>query len=455
MSHARVIFAGTSSGSGKTAAVCAVLSLLKRRGIKARSCKCGPDYIDPMFHRSVLGIPSSNLDPFFCDTDLLRYLSQNCGEDTVTVIEGVMGYYDGTGEDGTDNSTYTVASKTETPVILIVNAKGAAVSLLAAVEGFLNYRSDSNIAGVLFSRMSPMNYKNVSGLMKKRFGDRIVPVGYIPELPEECLIPSRHLGLITADEIDDLSQRLGKAADLCEGTIDIDAVLKIAGQADDPDFKTPEIPKLPGIKLAVAKDDAFCFSYDDTEALLRKMGAQLEYFSPLADQPVPEGADGLLLPGGYPELHAEELERNGISKQSVRAAIESGMPTIAECGGFQYLGEKLAGRRMCGVLPHESFDTGKLVRFGYATITANESGLLGEKGTRIRIHEFHYWDSTENGSAFHAEKPSGRSWECGVMTDTLYAGYPHLYLMSCIPAAEAFYRKCIEYKKTRRRTDDH
>ena len=447
MSRPRVIFAGTSSGSGKTAAVCAVLSLLKRRGVGVRSCKCGPDYIDPMFHRAVLGIGSSNLDPFFCDADLLRYLTADCPQDTLTVVEGVMGYYDGTGEDGTDNSTYTVASRTETPVILVVNARGAAVSLVAAVEGFLRYRPDSRIRGVLFSRMSAMNYKNVAGLMQKRFGDEVIPVGYIPELPEDCLIPSRHLGLITAGEIEDLSRRLEKTADLCETTVDLDAVLRIAAEAGEPPYAAPEIPRYEPIRIAAARDDAFCFYYDDTIRLLEKMGAEIAYFSPLADEPVPPDADGLFLGGGYPELHAAELEANRTARESVARAVAQGMPTIAECGGFQYLGKELAGREMCGVLPHGSFGTGKLVRFGYVTLTAQEDGLLGPPGTVLKAHEFHYWDSTENGSAFRAVKPSGRGWECGVTTETLYAGYPHLYLLSCIPAASAFYKKCILYKE--------
>lgn len=450
MSHPRVIFAGTSSGSGKTAAVCAVLSLLKRRGISLRSCKCGPDYIDPMFHRAVLGIDSSNLDPFFCDAGLLGYLLTDCPEDMLTVVEGVMGYYDGTGEDGTDNSTYTVASGTNTPVILVVNARGAAVSLVAAIEGFLRFRPDSGIKGVLFSRMTAMSYKNVAGLMKKRLGDEVIPVGYIPQLPEECLIPSRHLGLVTADEIEDLSARLEKTADMCADTIDLDAIIKLASEAEEPPVAVPEIPKFDGIKLAVARDDAFCFCYGDTMKLLERMGASTEYFSPLADEPVPEDADGLILPGGYPELHADELEKNERSRESVRRAVEGGMPTIAECGGFQYLGTELAGKKMCGVLEHSSFNTGKLVRFGYVTITAKEGGLLGPAGTSLRAHEFHYWDSTENGGAFRAEKPSGRSWDCCVMTDTLYAGYPHLYLLSCIPAAESFLRRCNEYREARK-----
>ncbi len=448
MSHSRVIIAGTSSGSGKTAAVCALLTLLKRRGVSLRSLKCGPDYIDPMFHKAVLGIETSNLDPFFCGSDLLNYILSDCPEGAMSVVEGVMGYYDGTGDDGTENSTYTVSSRTGTPVILVVNARGAAASLVATVEGFLRFRKDSRIRGVLFSRMTAMSYKNVAGLMEKRFGGEVIPVGYIPVLPEECLIPSRHLGLMTASEIEDLSQRLEKTADLCEGSIDIEAVLRIAAQAEDMDFAPPRIPEYSPVRIAAARDDAFCFLYADTVRLFERMGAKLEYFSPLAGEPVPEDADGLLLPGGYPELHAEELENSG-SRKSVARAVEGGMPCIAECGGFQYLGTELAGKKMCGVLPHTSFDTGKLVRFGYATITSGKDGLLGPAGISLQAHEFHYWDSTDNGDAFRAVKPSGRSWDCCVMTDTLYAGYPHLYLMSNIPAASAFYEKCIEYREAK------
>ena len=450
MSHPRVLIAGTSSGSGKTTAVCAVLSLLKRRGMKLRACKCGPDYIDPMFHRSVLGIDSSNLDPFFCDADLLRNILLDAPEDTFTVIEGVMGYYDGTGASGTENSTYTVASQTESPVILVISARGAAASLMATAEGFLNMYPDSGIKGVLFSRMSAMNYLNVSRLFKDRFGDRLRTVGYIPELPQECILPSRHLGLITADEIEDLSEILDKTADICEKTIDIDLLTEIAGCASDPSYMTPDVPKMDPVTIAAAQDDAFCFYYSDTIKLLEKMGANMKYFSPLADERVPEDADGLLLGGGYPELHTEELEKNRVSADSIFSSIDGGMPTIAECGGFQYLGKELAGRRMCGVLDHTSENAGKLVRFGYLTMTASHGGLLGPAGTELRAHEFHYWDSTDNGSAFRAVKPNGRSWECCVMTDTLYAGYPHLYLPASEPAAEAFYRKCLEYKERKR-----
>ncbi len=443
----RVLIAGTSSGSGKTTAVCAVLSLLKRRGIDVKACKCGPDYLDPTFHEMVTGVQCTDLDPFFSDANQLRWLlSQNAGSD-ITVVEGVMGYYDGTGESGSDNSTYTVAQGIQAPVILVVPTKGVSTSLLAVIEGFLNYVPESGIAGVLFDRISPSSYQIIKQRMQERFSDRISAVGYVPELPEDCLIPSRHLGLVAASEIEDISGRLDRIANLCKRTIDIDAILSLAGKACELAFDAPAIPRYPKVRIAVAKDRAFFFYYHDLLRLLERMGAEISFFSPLGNERIPEGSHGLLLGGGYPELYPEQLEASRASRESVSDAIRSGMPTIAECGGFQYLGRKLAGHEMCGVLSHESFAAGKLVRFGYVTLTSKKDGLLGKAGTVLRGHEFHYWDSTIIGEDFTAEKPSGKTWDCAVTTETLYAGYPHLYLPSSVQAVEAFYLKCLEYKE--------
>lgn len=447
MSTPRIVIAGAASGSGKTTAVCSILTLLKRSGIKVKACKSGPDYIDPMFHTAVLGVESANLDPFFCDNALLRrLLSENAGED-LTVIEGVMGYYDGTGEDGTENSTYTVAKETDSPVILVLDGKGAAASLLAQTEGFLRFKSDSRIKGVLFNRITVGTYACLEKLMRNRFGDAVVPVGYLPAFSEEYAIPSRHLGLVTAGEIEDLQTRINAVADLCETTVDLDRLFAIARTAGGLNVNLPEIPRFPTVKIAVAKDAAFCFYYKDTFRFLKSMGARLLPFSPLQNEPVPADASGLLLGGGYPELYAGQLEKNIRSRESVRAAVNAGMPTIAECGGFQYLGKALDGHAMCGVLSHESQNAGKLTRFGYVTLTAKEDGLLGPAGTQLPGHEFHYWDSTVNGVSFTAEKPNGKRWDCAVHTPTLYAGYPHLFLPANPEAAEAFYRKCLAYKE--------
>lgn len=442
----RVLIAGTFSGSGKTTAVCAILTLLKRRGIDVTAAKCGPDYIDPMFHESVLGIPSANLDPFFCDEALLRtFLAKSGGE--MTVVEGVMGYYDGTGADGTENSTFTVATRTATPVILVVNAQGASTSLLATIEGFLRFVPDSQIRGVLLNNVTAMTYAMLKKQMDSRFEGRIRAVGYLPKLPADCVLGSRHLGLVTTAEIGDLREKLDKTADLCAETIDLEALSEIAQTAEPLAYLPPDIPELPPVKLAVARDAAFCFYYKDTLNLLEIMGAELAYFSPLAEESIPADADGLLLGGGYPELYADALEKNEMTRESIRHAVERGIPTIAECGGFQYLGQTLDGKRMCGILPHDSTNTGKLVRFGYLTLTSRKDGLFGPAGTTFRGHEFHYYDSTDNGGDFTAAKLNGRSWDCAVGTDTLYAGYPHLFLPANLPAAEAFYRKCLKYKE--------
>lgn len=450
MSGPRVIIAGTSSGSGKTTAVCAILTLLRRRGADVRSFKCGPDYIDPMFHRSVLGVECMNLDPFFCCRNSMnRLLAEYSGRD-ITVIEGVMGYYDGTGPDGTDNSTFTAAARTRTPVILAVSAKGTSSSALAVIDGFLRFVPESMIKGVIFERVSKMTYMYLKELTEKRFRGRVVPVGYIPELPEDCVIPSRHLGLVTAGEIEDISGIIGKTADICADTVDLDKIVSIAETARAPEYTVRETEKYPGITVAVAYDRAFCFYYRETFDLLRRMGASISYFSPLDNEPVPCDADGLMIGGGYPELYAERLEANTVSKNSVAGAVGNGMPTVAECGGFQYLGRKLDGREMCGVLPHESFAAGKLVRFGYVSLKSKHGGLFGDMGVKLKAHEFHYWDSTDNGDSFTAVKPNGKSWDCAVMTDTMYAGYPHLYLYSNPDAVSEYYKKCLEYKERKK-----
>lgn len=449
MNIPRILFAGTASGSGKTTAVCTVLRLLQRRAEHIRAYKCGPDYIDPMFHRDVTGVPTTNLDPFFSQKDMLTHLLCQHADASLHIIEGVMGYYDGTGETGTDNSTFSVADKTDTPVVLVVDGKGAAASLVASIEGFVRFMPHTHIRAVLFNRMRAGTYETVCRFMHRRFGDSIQPVGYIPPFAQEYQLPSRHLGLVTSREIADLQQRMDALADLCEKTIDLERLIALAAAA--PELVPPalSLPHFAPIHLAYAYDAAFCFYYHDTLSLFEKMGAVLLPFSPLANEPIPPQADGLLLGGGYPELYAAQLEQNRISAQSVRTAVESGMPTIAECGGFEYLGKTLDGHTMCGVLAHDSRAAGKLVRFGYVELSAQKSGLFGAAGTRLKAHEFHYWDSTANGEDFSVTNLRGKEYTAAVTTDTLYAGFPHLYLPACIPAAENFYRKCLEFQTMR------
>ena len=202
------------------------------------------------------------------------------------------------------------------------------------------------------------------------------------------------------------------------------------------------------MRIAVAQDRAFCFYYRDSLALLEEMGAELLPFSPLTD-PVLPACDGLYLGGGYPELYAEALSENEAMRASVRAAVRDGLPTVAECGGVMYLTERIGSWPMAGVLPGACEDRGRLVRFGYATLRAGEDSLLFAAGDGARVHEFHYWDAEDPGAALEAVKPSGRTWRCAHVSDTLYAGFPHLYFPGAPRMAERFLRKCLERKASK------
>ena len=427
----RLVLAGTNSGCGKTTVTCAVLQALVSRGLRVGAAKCGPDYIDPMFHSRIIGAKSSNLDAFFFDPDTLRYLlARNARGCDVTVIEGVMGYYDGLGLTSTRASTYEVARETQSPVVLVVNARGAALSALAAVEGFLHFAPDSGIRGVILNGCSAMSYGPLARELENRLGVRAC--GYLPRLPE-CALESRHLGLITADEVADLQEKLRKLAASAEKTLDIAALLEIAAAAPPLRFTPPMLPEAGApVRIGVARDRAFCFYYEDSLDLLRQLGAELIPFSPLADERLPDGVQGLYLGGGYPELYAGQLSANRSMLASVRRAVERGLPTVAECGGFLYLGQSLEdanGERwpMAGVLPGQGFRVGRLVRFGYAALTAHADSMLFRAGERLPVHEFHHWDSTDNGTGFTAAKPNGKQWDCGFANEHFYAGFPHLY----------------------------
>lgn len=453
----RVLVAGSSSGCGKTTITCGILAALQEKGLSLSALKCGPDYIDPAFHRAVLGVPGGNLDPFFCGEGLLRcLLAQNAPHGELVVMEGVMGYYDGifspeASDPGLCCSSYQVAAATGTPVVLVVDGKGASTSILAVIQGFLDFVPDAGIRGIILNRVTAHTYENLRKLAAERFGERAVMLGYLPRLPEECILGSRHLGLVTAEEVRGLRGKLQKIAGLLRETVDLDALVQLAGDAPPLAYEPQRAVKAESFTLAVARDKAFCFYYPDNFRLLEEMGARLRFFSPLADEPVPADADGLYLGGGYPELHLDALSGNRRSLGSIREAVEGGMPTIAECGGFMVLGRSMAGTPMCGVLPGESFDQKKLCRFGYLTLTSRKEGLFGPAGTQIKGHEFHYWDCTQNGADFSARKAGGAEYLCGVSTGTLYAGYPHLYLASCPEAAAAFCQKCAQYKREKQK----
>lgn len=460
-----ILLTAPASGSGKTAAACALMAALGEQGLDVRACKCGPDYIDPMFHREVLGLDSKNLDLFFSEPEeLIRgYIRHTEGAD-IAVTEGVMGYYDGMTLDSDRASSYDVARTLDLPVLLILPCRGASLSLAAVVKGMAEFRKDSRICGILLNRVSGMLYPRLKEMLESELqsiGLDIPVIGYLPDDP--CFrMESRHLGLVTPQELDGLKAQMKRAGELLSRTVDLELVRQIAGKAAGSMKKEPDTAAekaLAGsaekaLRIGVARDEAFCFYYKDNLTLLEDLGCTLIPFSPLRDSALPEGLDGLLLGGGYPELHGEELVGNTGMISSVREALEAGMPCLAECGGFMYLHEEMEDRNgkkwpLVGAIRGRTYPTGKLVRFGYVKIE-NSAGTEGylQPGEYVRGHEFHYWDSTDSGSDCLAVKPDGRrKWNCIHMDGSLFAGYPHLYLPSMRKFAERFVRQCREWEE--------
>lgn len=449
----RVMFAAPKSGSGKTMVTCAVLALLKRRGIPVRAFKCGPDYIDPLFHRQVLGVDSRSLDTFFTGEELTRALfAADLHPGELSVMEGVMGYLDGLGGTELTASSQDLAAVTRTPVILVVDARGMSRSVTALIRGFQELDPAKRICGVFLNRVSPMMVPRLSEMIRQHCS--LPVVGSLPQL-KGLSWESRHLGLTLPEEIPALRRQLGRLSEELEHSLDLELLLSIAGSAPElsvqRDLLTPAPVCAPGerpLRIALARDEAFGFIYPDNLRLLRAMGAEVLPFSPLRDAAVPE-SDGLLLYGGYPELHARELEENEPMRESIRA-LTSRAPTLAECGGFMALQQGIRDResaqvrRMWGVLPGVSAWQGHLVRFGYTRVRMAKE--TGEKARVIRAHEFHYYDcerAQDSGTACTSVRPpGGRTSPCMVSRGQVLAGWPHLYYYSCPEFARDFLVRC-------------
>ena len=424
------LLAAPRSGSGKTTMTCALLMALKRRGCAPCAFKSGPDYIDPMFHRAVLGVESRNLDLFFSAPETVRTLyAKGAAGHGAAVCEGAMGFYDGLGGVSDRASAWHLADTLDLPVLLVVEPKGQSLTLAAELNGLVNFRTPSHIAGILLNNCTARMHVLLAPMLEKETG---LPVlGFLPKLPE-AVIGSRHLGLYTAAEVENLQQKLALLADAAEEHIDWPRLLALCEKEPPALPVQPETPPA-RVRIAVAQDEAFCFTYAETLEAFRDAGAEVVFFSPLRDTALPENIGGLYLPGGYPELHARELSENTSLLREIKRKIESGLPTAAECGGFLYLGQSLTDAEgqswpMVGVLPGEAKDAGRLVRFGYAALSADSDSMLFRAGESFPIHEFHHWDSTANGTALAAKKPvSGAAWRCGSVNEHFYAGFPHLY----------------------------
>lgn len=471
----RIMIAAPKSGSGKTLLTCALLGALKQRNRKVISFKCGPDYIDPMFHRTVLGVPAENLDTWFSGEEGTRqqFCEAAAGSD-IAVLEGVMGLFDGLGGLREEGSAYHLAKATKTPVLLAADVRGmGGVSMAAMLKGFLEYDREHLVRGIFLNRISEGFFQTVRPYLEAEL--KVPVVGFFPNRAD-LRIESRHLGLQLPEEIAGLKEQLSAAAAQLELTENVEKILEIAREAEPLYSKEPGEPtaesldrekervKTTGtqpaivrngmkhetpLTLAVARDEAFCFYYAANLRLLEKLGVAIRTFSPLHDPQLPENIDGLLLGGGYPELYARQLSENESMRASIREAIESGLPSLAECGGFLYLHAALSDPEgkawpMAGVLPASAKNTGKPVRFGYAEIREKTPVFL-PAGKAVKAHEFHYYDSTDNGSACTAVKPTtGRSWDCMHAAANHFWGFAHLYYPSAPEFARYFVGKMNE-----------
>lgn len=440
MTNSRIMLSATKSGSGKTTITCGLLAALKKAGLAPCSFKCGPDYIDPMFHRTVLGIPVGNLDTFFTDDVTTRSLFVSEYDGDIAVIEGVMGLYDGVGGTEETGSSYDLARALQTPIILIIDAKGAGRSVVAEIKGFLDYDKYNLIKGVILNRTS------------KPFGDKLgeiieeeLSIKYLGTVSNirDAEIGSRHLGLILPEEIEEIHNKLNIIADAIEQSIDISEVKKIADSAIKLDIieNIEQDNTNSWIRLAVARDEAFCFYYRENLKLLSDAGIELVTFSPIRDKALPDDIQGILLGGGYPENYLAELSVNTNLKTEIKNAIKNGMPVLAECGGFMYLMDAIFDKdgnsfEMVGAIKGMAHFEGKLVRFGYVTIEDDELSIKG--------HEFHYYDTDNNGDDCLAKKPTGaRQWNCIHKINGSYIGFPHLYY----PSNPDFVKNFVEVMK--------
>ncbi|MBD5445427.1 MAG: cobyrinate a,c-diamide synthase [Lachnospiraceae bacterium] len=489
MNIKRVMIAAPKSGSGKTTVTCALLKTLKNIGCNVVSYKCGPDYIDPMFHEKAIGVTSKNLDTFFTGKTKTRALFINsAAKKDFAVLEGVMGLYDGLGGVWEEGSSYHLAKVTKTPILFVVDAKGMGRSVISLIAGFLAYDSEHLIQGIILNRISKGYYDIIKPLIEEELNIQVI--GFLPER-EELHIESRHLGLIMPDELEGIKEKLQTVSELFSETVSIESIMEIAKRADvlkeeksvqeleeaksaveSEEAKSAgesEEAKSSGelegsetegeIKstvnrpvIAVARDEAFCFYYEDNIRMLEEYGAEIKYFSPLRDEKLPDVCHALLLGGGYPELYAERLSENIKMRIAVKNAVENGMPVVAECGGFMYLHSSMTDKEgksydMAGVIPESCFYTGKLVRFGYVELREKKSCFLPE-GERIKGHEFHYYDSTGNGMDIVALKPvTGKEYPC-IMADNMHwMGFPHLYYPSNEAFAKTFVEKATQYMK--------
>lgn len=455
----RLVLGGTSSGAGKTTVTVGLMAALAKRGMAVQGFKVGPDYIDPTFHTAATGRVSRNLDTWMMKPAAMQEIFWRASDGAdISLIEGVMGFYDGKDPKSNRGSTAEIGMLLDAPVMLVVDIKAMARSAAAIVKGFQLLEPAVNIVGVIANRAGSANhFQLVKTAIEQECG---VPViGYLPHDPA-MTAPERHLGLVPAVERGEMQPWLDLLAEKVAATVDLDQLLALTekhASFDKPEpllFKQRDMAEQEPVTIAVARDSAFHFYYQENFELLESYGAKLRFFSPLAGELPPADADGLYIGGGFPEEFAARLEAATEVRQVLKALIEGGLPTFAECGGFMFLCEAIhdrAGNRyeMLGIVQNEVRMQAKLAALGYREAVALADNILLQAGQTARGHEFHYSALAHEQQADHAYEVSGlrgRKKE-GFAAGNLLAGYTHLHFASNPGMVERWLTICREWKR--------
>lgn len=458
MKYPRILLAGTNSGVGKTTLTVGLILALKRRGLKVQPFKAGPDYIDPSYHTFASRRICRNLDTWMLpEKAVLELFERQAKLSDISIVEGVMGLYDGIpyGEEG---SSAHLAKILKSPVILVVDARSMSRSAAAVVLGYKGFDRDVDLMGVILNNIgSPSHYNSVKDAVEKKTN---VPVlGFLPR-DKNLALPQRHLGLIPADEKTPLGSFRRKLSNLVEKNIDIDRIIDISRKAqtfpraEKRLFKSK--PSRDKVTVAIAKDAAFNFYYQDNLDILSHNGADLIEFSPLRDKKLPRGADGLYIGGGFPELFASALSENAGLKNDIYERAKKGMPVYAECGGLMYLAGELVDFKnkrfpMVGIFDASVKMADRLRALGYVNIEVCKDNVLSNKGAKVRAHMFHwsYLDrfSRKGNFAYRVNKDKGKIFLDGLTRWNVLASYSHLHLGSNGGFAKNFIKNCNEYKR--------
>lgn len=450
----RVVFAASQSSSGKTTVVTGILRALANRGLKVAPFKIGPDYIDPTYHTLAAKNQGHNLDPFLVKKEnLLGLFTYETKGSDIAIIEGVMGLYDG-GKGGI-SSTASISKELDAPVILVLNCKSMGDSAAAIALGFKNYDEEVNIAGVILNCLgSKSHYQMIKDAMEK-IG--ITVLGGIYR-DESLKMPERHLGLIPTAE-KDTSQLVDKIAQKVAAEIDIDKILEIAKTAPAIilDEKKEDMAKeFQGIKIAIAKDEAFSFYYKASLKVLEDLGAELIFFSPLHDEKLPHSIHGLIIGGGFPELFAEKLASNHSLKEDIKKKAENHLPIYGECGGYMYMTESIAtfdGKKypMLDLIPNKTKMEKKLQTVGYVCGIIERDCIIGKKGETFSGHEFHFSVESERKEENFAyemiKNRNNQRYKGGYSKGNIFASYLHLHFLGNKKAAHNFLKACQKYSQ--------